>query len=232
MRMLKSERQNELLKILLSENHIVSSDIAQRLGVSEDTIRRDIIELDKQKKLKRVHSGATRIGPKKTRFSQRLQSDIEEKKILAQKALSLITPNSLILIDDGTTNYELIKTLDRQFSCTIATNSIPIIALLEEFPNINVISIGGTLFKESMSNLGTEAIRQVELLRPDLYIMGVYSLYEGGDVTHTTYEEAILKKKMMEVSYETAALVTKEKLGVVSNFLICQTDQINYLVKV
>lgn len=229
MKLLKSERQEKILDIISVEDKIIASELSVRLGVSEDTIRRDIKELDIKGKLKKVHSGALRTGPAKTGFQQRLTIDVDEKIRLAQKAKELIKPESVVLIDDGTTNYQLIKQLDKTFSCTIITNSIPIVSLLESYPNIKVITLGGYLFRDSMASLGVEAIRQLDSFRPDLYFMGIYSINKDA-VTHSALDECQIKQKMVSISNRTVALVTKEKIGTASNYVICKTDKISCII--
>lgn len=230
MKLLKAERQDKILDILSAEKKIIASEISVRLGVSEDTIRRDIKELDKKGLLKKVHSGAVRSGPAKTKFYQRIELDLDEKIRLAKKGAALIEPNSVIMIDDGTTNYQLVKQLDKRIACTIITNSIPIVNLLEDYPNVDVITLGGRLFKPSMSNLGYEAMKQLDSLHPDLYFMGIYSISNEVGVTHSAMDECQLKQKMLSVSFQTAALVTKEKMGSVSNYVVCKTSDITYLI--
>ena len=222
-KLLKSERQDKILDILLVEKIIIASEMSVRLGVSEDTIRRDIKELDQKGLLKKVHSGAVRNGPAKTGFCQRMGIDLE-------KGTALIEPDSVVMIDDGTTNYQLVKQLDKRIACTIITNSIPIVSLLEDYPNVKVITLGGNLFKPSMSNLGYETIKQLDSLHPDLYFMGIYSISNEVGITHSAIDECQLKQKMLSVSFQTAALVTKEKMGSVSNYVVCKTSDITYLI--
>lgn len=142
----------------------------------------------------------------------------------------MIKPGSVILIDDGTTNYQVIKQLDKHMRCTVITNSIPIILLLRDYPNIDVITLGGNLYKSSMATYGYEVIKQLELLHPDLYFMGIYCMSSEVGISHSSMEECQLKQKMLSVSYQTAALVTKEKIGSVSNYVICKTGDITYLI--
>lgn len=111
MKMLKAERQDKILEILSLENKIIASELSVRLEVSEDTIRRDIKELDQRGLLKKVHSGAVKNGPLKEDFDARIDLNLEEKIRLAKKGAELIKPGSVILIDDGTTNYQVIKQL-------------------------------------------------------------------------------------------------------------------------
>lgn len=230
MKLLKAERQDKILDILSMEKKIIASEMSVRLGVSEDTIRRDIKELDQKGLLKKVHSGAVKSGPAKTRFYQRLELDLDEKIRLAKKGAALIEPGSVVLIDDGTTNYQLVNQLDQRISCTIITNSIPIINLLENYPNVQVITLGGNLFKASMANLGYETMKQLDTLHPDLYFMGIYSISDEVGVTHSAMDECQLKQKMLSVSSQTAALVTKEKIGSVSNYVVCNTGDLTYVI--
>ena len=79
-----------------------------------------------------------------------------------------------------------------------------------------------------MSNLGYETIKQLDSLHPDLYFMGIYSISNEVGITHSAIDECQLKQKMLSVSFQTAALVTKEKMGSVSNYVVCKTSDITY----
>ena len=92
MKMLKAERQDKILEILSLENKIIASELSVRLEVSEDTIRRDIKELDQRGLLKKVHSGAVKNGPLKEDFDARIDLNLEEKIRLAKKGAELIKP--------------------------------------------------------------------------------------------------------------------------------------------
>ena len=131
---MKAARQDIILQILEKEKKIVASKLSERLKVSEDTIRRDLNELANQGLIRRVHSGAIRVGP-------------AIKVKLAKKAVHLIKENSVILIDGGTTNYELVKLIPKDLKCTVVSNNIPILHLLSDYQNVEVIGLGGRLYK-------------------------------------------------------------------------------------
>lgn len=230
MKLMKAERQNIILDILNKEKKIIAKDISTKLNVSEDTIRRDLNELDEKGLLKRVHSGAIKRGPKAVDFSIREDVNIEEKIRLAKKAVKYIKPDSVILIDGGTTNYQLIKQIPKDFSCIIITNSIPIISLLKYYPNIKVLSLGGFLHKQSLVNIGYETIKQLESIHADMYFMGISHIDSEIGITIVTLEECQTKQKMIEVSSEVISMVTKDKLETVSNFVVGKTGIITNLV--
>lgn len=230
MRMLKSERQNLILKILNDEKKIIASELSNRLKVSEDTIRRDLNELDEKGLLKRVHSGALRLGPEIVDFSTRENVDLEEKIRLAKKGLRYIKPNLVILIDGGTTNYQLVKQISKDIHCTIITNSIPIMMLLKEYENINTIILGGNLYKKSSIAVGYDTIRQLECIHADVYFMGISHIDNDAGISIATIDECHTKQKMLSTSSKTIGMVTKEKLGTIANFIVCKTSDLTYII--
>ena len=117
--MLKEERQKKIIDILNIENKVIASESSSRLKVSEDTIRRDLKELDMQGLVRRVRKGALRIGPPITQFTYREHDNTELKRVLAAKALPLIKEDTVILIDGSSTNLFLVKLKISVQSCSI-----------------------------------------------------------------------------------------------------------------
>ena len=228
--MLKEERQQLILDILSEEQKVLSSELSQRFQVSEDTIRRDLNELDQKGLIKRVHSGALKAGPPVTNFSFRKHVSSDVKSNLAKNAIPFLRENSVIIIDGGTTNLEVVKQLPLDFKATIITNSPPTAMELENHHNIEVIMLGGILYKESMVNLGIDTMQMLASMRADTYVMGVYNIDPDLGVSVPTLTEARVKSKMAEISTEIIALVTADKLGTVSKNMVTRTEQVNYLI--
>jgi DeoR/GlpR family transcriptional regulator of sugar metabolism len=228
--MLKEERQQKILEILNKEYKVIASDLSKRLSVSEDTIRRDLRELDSQGLIKRVHSGALRIGPPVVDFSTREKIYNEVKINLAKKALTIVKENMVILIDGGTTNLQFVHQLPIQFKATVITNSPPIAMALLNHVNIEVIMVGGTLFKQSLVNLGIDTIETLSNIRADLYIMGIYKIDSQIGISVPSISEALVKRKMVSISNEILAMVTADKLDTFSNHIVCPSNQLTYLI--
>lgn len=228
--MLKEERRQLILDILDKEQKVIASDLINRLGVSEDTIRRDLKELDNQGLLRRVHSGALKIGPSLVDFSVR-EAFLNDKKLaIAKKALPLIKNNQVIIIDSGTTNLRLVNQLPKTLSATVITNSPPIASALAPYENIEIIMLGGTLYKHSMANLGPDTIEALSLMRADLYIMGIYNIDPQIGISVPTLNEAFVKRKMADISTEVMGLVTADKLGTASNQIVTPVNVLTYLI--
>ncbi|BBU41371.1 MAG: DeoR/GlpR transcriptional regulator [Bacillaceae bacterium] len=228
--MLKEERQQKILQILNEEHKVIASDLSKRLSVSEDTIRRDLKELDNRGLIKRVHSGALRIGPPVVDFSTRQHMFNEVKIKLAKKALSFIKEDMVLLIDGGTTNLHLVNQLPLTLKATVITNSPPIAMALTNHQHIDVIMIGGTLFKQSMVNLGIDTVESLSNMRADLYIMGIYKIDPYIGISVPSLSEALVKRKMASISSEILGMATSDKLSTVSNHIVCPTKDLTYLI--
>lgn len=228
--MLKEERQQAILQILNDEYKVIASDLSKRLSVSEDTIRRDLKELDNQGLIKRVHSGAMRIGPPVVDFSTR-QTIFNEIKInLAKAALDFIKDEMVLLIDGGTTNLHLVNQLPLTLKATIITNSPPIAMALTNHQHVEVIMLGGTLFKQSMVNLGIDTVETLNTMRADLYIMGIYKIDPHIGISVPSLSEALVKRKMATISTEILGMATSDKLDTISNHIVCPTNDLTYLI--
>jgi DeoR/GlpR family transcriptional regulator of sugar metabolism len=212
------------------EQKVIASDLSIRFKVSEDTIRRDLKELDQQGLLKRVHSGALRVGPPLTDFNFREQLFNEKKETLANKALPFLKEDSVIIIDGSTTNLVFAKKIPTDFRATIITNSPPIAVALAQHRNIEVISLGGILYKHSMINIGVETYKALDKIRADLYIMGIYNIDIDDGTSVPTIQEAEIKSKMVAISTEVLSMITSDKFGTVSNQIVGPIDDISFLI--
>ncbi|KGP74468.1 DeoR/GlpR family DNA-binding transcription regulator [Pontibacillus yanchengensis] len=228
--MLKQERQQKIVDIINEEHKVIASDLSKRLSVSEDTIRRDLKELDNLGFIKRVHSGALRKGPPVEDFSTRQEMYNETKTSLATKALDFIKDDMVILIDGGTTNLQLVQELPLTLRGTIITNSPPIAMALSNHNEVEVIMVGGTLFKQSMVNLGIDTTETLNTMRADLYIMGIYKIDPQIGISVPSSSEASVKRKMASISTEIIGMVTADKLDTVSNHIVCPADNLTYLI--
>lgn len=228
--MLTQQRKQLLLGRLAKDGRIVAKEVSSELGLSEDTIRRDLRELAGEGLLLRVHGGALPASPTVADLAARRSMAADEKGRLGQKAASFIERRQRVFIDGGTTHLELVHALPRDLDITVITHSPTIAAALEPHQAVEVILIGGKLFRHSMVAVGAEALEQIQRLRIDLAFVGLTGLHpkEGG--TTGDFEEAAIKRAFIARSGETVALVTSEKLGAVSAFAVCALKELTMLI--
>ncbi|WP_317635461.1 DeoR/GlpR family DNA-binding transcription regulator [Xylocopilactobacillus apicola] len=228
--MLKKERQNLILQAINIKKHVTTAELVEQFHFSEDTIRRDLRELDQKSLIKRVYNGASRIGPAVTGFEQRLSVKTDEKKLLAQAALSFLVEDTVILIDGSTTNYYLVQAIPENFAATFITNSPYLAIQLSSKKNVNVITLGGIFAKRAAVSLGIEAIDAISTFRVNTYVMGIHNLDAENGATFHSQQEAQVKQKMVARSDNVIALSTSDKLGIYSNYVCCAASEINQLI--
>ena len=228
--MLTAQRKALLLSRLATDGRLVAAALATELGLSEDTIRRDLRDLAAEGKLLRVHGGAMPLSPTHRPLAERRDMAIGEKRRLGAAAAKLIRPGQVVLIDGGTTHAELVHALPADLRATIVTHSPTIAAALEPFPDIEVILIGGRLFRHSMVAVGVIAAEGFARLHADLCLLGVTGLHPERGLTTGDDEEAAIKRRMIAQAGETVVLATSDKLGASSPFAIAPFAAIGTLV--
>ncbi|MGL6211989.1 MAG: DeoR/GlpR family DNA-binding transcription regulator [Paracoccaceae bacterium] len=228
--MLTSQRKSLLLDRLARDGRLVASDLATDLGVSEDTIRRDLRDLAADGRLVRVHGGALPASPTHRPFEARRTLQAAAKQRLGLAAAGLIRPGQVVIIDGGTTHLALIAALPRDLNCTIVTHAPAIAAALEAHEQIDVILIGGRMFRHSMVACGATTERAFQSLRADLCLLGVTGVHPETGLTTGDAEEAALKATLIDVSAEVAVLATPDKLGATSPWIIAPLTAMTTLI--
>ncbi len=228
--MLKEDRQNQILQALQRDGKVVATELSQLLGVSEDTIRRDLRELAQAGQLQRVHGGGLPRSPVSPLFHEREHESPDVKKSIARAALSLVQDGQVIIIDGGTTPLYAAQLFPRELRAKVVTNSLPVATALSEHPHIEILVIGGRLLKPSLVSVGAETVSGLQNLRADLCLMGVCSLDIAAGISTFEYEEALVKRAMIAGSSRVAALSGREKLNTASPFIVAPISSLDVLV--
>ena len=228
--MLTAERRRVILTRLERDGKVVASELVADLGVSEDTVRRDLRELAAGGHVQRVHGGALPPAPPAASFAQRLAVAPEAKAQLAEAALPLLDGARVLLLDGGTTALELARRLPPDRACTVLTNAPPVAAVLVDHPRAEVVLIGGRLLKDSQVTVGSTAVDALRQVRADACVLGICSLHPELGVTAADYDEAHVKRAMVEASAEVIALATAEKLRTASPWLVAPLADVTHLV--
>jgi DeoR/GlpR family transcriptional regulator of sugar metabolism len=224
--MLTSQRKQTILALLLQSGQVVAKDLSQQLDLSEDTIRRDLRELAAEGLLQRVHGGALPASPAVGNFSFRLNVATEEKKQIGQAAAAMVQPGQVVILDGGTTAVQIARHFLPQLRATVVTHSPTIAVELVEHPNIEVILIGGRLFKHSVVAVGAPAIENIARIHADIYFMGVTGIHPQTGLTTGDFEEAHVKRALSASAAETIVLASPEKLNAVSPYVIAPLSEI------
>jgi DeoR/GlpR family transcriptional regulator of sugar metabolism len=227
---LTAERRQAILAQVEREGRVVASELVTSLGVSEDTIRRDLRDLAEQGLLQRVHGGELASAPPTSSFTHRLEVSREEKAALAEAALPLLVGARVIVLDGGTTTLELARRLPLLYDGTVVTNSPPVASALAGHPKAQVMLVGGRLLKDAQVAVGAAAVEAFHAVRADICVLGICSLHPDVGVTTTDDEEAYVKRAMVASAGEVIALATADKLRTASPWVVAQLADIDHLV--
>lgn len=190
-------------------------DLVSLLDTSESTVRRDLDELESERKLHRVHGGAELPHSLQEEFTNQQKSikNIQEKMLVANKAASLISNDDVVFVDAGTTNELLLGYLS-QDNLTVVTNSIHHAAKLVD-KNIQTIIIGGHVKKSTDASIGAVAYEQIKQLNFDKAFLGINGIDEEF-LTTPDMEEAVIKKTVIENARKSYIVTDSSKIGRVS----------------
>jgi DeoR/GlpR family transcriptional regulator of sugar metabolism len=228
--MLTQQRHAYILKVLKEQGEVIAKDISGELELSEDTIRRDLRELAAAGKLQRVHGGALPASPAIGDFAARQSLAPDGKVAVGRAAAGLVKPGQVVILDGGTTTLQLARHLPRDLRATVVTHSPTIAVALQEHPTVEVILIGGRLFKHSVVSVGAAAIEAISRIRADTYFMGVTGIHPDAGLSTGDLEESHVKRALIASAAETHVLITLEKVNAASPYVIAPLAEIDGVV--
>ncbi|WP_035647451.1 DeoR/GlpR family DNA-binding transcription regulator [Flavobacterium sp. ASV13] len=228
--MLKAERHKYIMTKLIEDQKVVTTDLALALDLSEDTIRRDLNELDSKKLLVKVYGGAVQVSEKSANVFDIYIAEEEEKTKIVTKALSLLRDDQVIIMSGGSTNLVFAKLIPANLKATIYTYSLPIAMQLSQHPNIDLIFIGGKMQKNAMVTIGMDVIQVVSKIKADICFIGASSINIKQGLTEIGYEISIVKKAMIEASDKVVSMFSSDKLNTKMAHGVCDLTQLDTIV--
>lgn len=211
----QSERQREIAFLAVQFGRVDVADMAHRFGVTTETIRRDLSELQEHRVVRRVHGGATpwETSGFEPLLSVRTDQHGAEKRRLAAVAIRELPEAGSIIIDSGSTLSSFAGAIPPATSLRIVTNSLLIAQSLAERTSADVIVVGGKVRKNTMAMVDFAAIAAIEPLRVDTLFISCDGLTPEIGLTTPYREEAALKGAMIASARRVIALVDHSKFG-------------------
>jgi DeoR/GlpR family transcriptional regulator of sugar metabolism len=228
--MLTTHRKQAILAMLKRDGQVVAKLLSASFDVSEDTIRRDLRELASEGLLQRVHGGALPSSSAMGDIVQRQQINPTAKLAIARKASELILPGQVVILDGGTTCALLARQLPLTLKATVVTHSPNVAMELMNHAGVDVVVIGGRLYKHSMVAVGAAAIEAIAHIRADVYFMGVTGIHPTAGLSTGDLEEAHIKRALATRAAEVVVLASSEKINAASTYVIAEVTAANTLV--
>ncbi|MGC8876383.1 DeoR/GlpR family DNA-binding transcription regulator [Thermus sp.] len=206
---LAAERRDRLLALLRNHGALSTRELAERLGVSEATVRRDLALLAQRGLLRREHGGAL-LPEAEPPYAEKLQRNQGAKEAIAQRAAALVPDGATVVLDSGTTALALARLLAGRPLRAVALD-LPVAQALAQ-GRTEVLLPGGSVRNGFFSLVGSWTEELLGRLRADLFFLGA-DAFDLEGVTNHTFEEAAVKRKAMEVSRKTVLLTDGSKWG-------------------
>lgn len=224
--MLTPDRHRLILDLLKEKQTIKIQELVDLTNTSESTIRRDLTQLEEEKYLKRIHGGAALLQGKlnEPNVIEKSAKNLQQKKMIAAEAVSLIEEGDCIFLDAGTTTLQMVEYLKPEREIVVVTNGFTIIEPLMN-KGIKTYLIGGYLKPTTGAMIGRGALAAIEQYRFDKCFLGVNGIHVELGYTTPDPEEAVLKMTALKLSREKYVLADYSKFGEISFSKIAQLSE-------
>lgn len=232
---MSEERFQQILEILSSQGSVKIVDLAKQLHISEMSVRRDLILLEKKGYLWRTHGGAINTWGRNYEpplFLNLPPRDLnkDEKKGIAKAAAELVQAGDFIALDLGTTTLEIAKFLMQKQDITVVTPNFQAASVLVNAPKIRVIITGGILRPGELSMVGEVAESVFDKYFVDKFFIGAACVDVSYGVTNFNLDEARLKRSMIKSSKSTILVADSSKFSKRAFTKVCSIDDIDLLI--
>lgn len=229
--MLAIERQRRILDLLTEGGSLRTTETAEKLGVTDETVRRDFEVLEKRGELIRIHGGASR--PAKIRedvpFTERQAIHRDEKKAIARLAASRIRPNEIIFLDASSTVLTLTEFLP-DFPLTILTNALNVVTALSDRDNLDLICTGGVFDARSRSFIGPMAEKSLQRFNIHRMFLSGNGLHATRGVGESNSRQAAFKERVLAGAEDVVFLADHSKLGQKAPFFFASANDLSCLI--
>ena len=209
------ERQQQIVDIARADGRVDVNALAELLGVTPETVRRDLTTLERHGLLRRVHGGA--IPVEKLGFEPRLDERQErytaEKERIAKTAVDELPAEGVILLDAGSTTQLLAENLPRDRELTVVTNSIAVATVVAKRDNLSLYLLGGRVRGRTLAAVGEWATHALAGIHVDVAFVGTNGLSVRRGLTTPDQDEAMVKRAMVTAARRVVVLCDHTKIG-------------------
>ncbi|MCB2140453.1 MAG: DeoR/GlpR transcriptional regulator [Rhodobacteraceae bacterium] len=228
-------RRDEIVAFVSLKKEVSVEELASRLDVSRETVRRDLALLDDAGRLRKYHGSARALSPEadpdatESPYAQRLGHNRDAKKAIALAAARCFQPGDTLFIDTGSTTVAVAEALAAVPHLTVITNSPRIAALVAANRTSKVFMVGGAFNVEVGENLGPLAVEQIRNFRAQHAILTVGAL-DGASIMDFDLQEAEIARAMIERSERVTIVADHSKLGRKAVFDVATLGRIARLI--
>lgn len=236
--MWQEERQQKIRSLLAAYGQVSIDRIVDDFGVSRETIRRDLMEMEMAGELRRVRGGAVPVTREDTTFGVRITLRLQEKRAICAAALGFLESGQTIFMDAGSTSSTMAEALagpSGLSNLTILTNSIDVASQLTERSGelsrgTRVILLAGNVKQDPMETFGEATINDIQRYRADIALLAPWGVDATMGAMNYFLHGAEIARAMVRNSGRTIILADHSKVGVVSRSVFCETSEMAHLI--
>ncbi|AGA76502.1 transcriptional repressor AgaR [Echinicola vietnamensis] len=225
-----AQRRSRILEVLDEHGQVNVSELSKALGVSEVTIRNDLANLERNKLLVRAHGGAFKTNNMALPVTEKKKINLDLKRKIGKKAVSMIEENDSIILDSGTTTFEISNNLSKFERLTVISNALDIVNNLASYDNLDVMMPGGFLKEFSMSLVGPMAERNLKQLHCNKMFLGVDGIKADVGVFTHYMEEAYLNQIMIDIAEEVIVVSDSTKFKKIGLAFIAGFNKVHKVI--
>ena len=229
--MLPIERKELILGLLRKKKLVKIRELEDILDVSLMTIHRDIKALEKEGKIKKLRGAIVGLNIEKDReslFEERAKLNIDKKVAIAKEAVKLIKKNEYVLLDAGTTTFQIAKTLDKPV--TVVTNDLYIGLELSNKEEVEGILTGGVIRKITRSLIGPETVESIRKTRATQAFIAASGVSENLELLSGNPIEGDVKRAYIKNAQERILVVDSSKFGHHNKYVFAHIDEIDTVI--
>ncbi len=214
-----AERRAQIVQQLMMDGKVLISDLVKRYNITETSIRRDLMLLEADHRLKRVHGGAVPLpGNFRTdTFVEKARQHVSAKEGIGRAAAGLIAPRSVVLVASGTTTIQVVRHIPAAMRMnnllTMVTTSIPISQEVLTWPSPNLTVLGGIYLPDYQATIGPQTIDLLKDITADVAFLGADGLTLDGGATTASVLIAEVDRMMVERARKAVLVIDSSKIG-------------------
>ncbi|SEP67629.1 transcriptional regulator, DeoR family [Streptomyces sp. yr375] len=227
--MLPDRRHQLILRVLRTDGPTAVASLAEKVGASQATIRRDLVQLEDEGLLKRVYGGAAPVVGEDDPFADVASVRTEAKDALAAWCATLVRDGETVLLDIGTTAHRVARHL-RGRSLTVITSSLAVYEELQDDKGVQLIMLGGVVRRDYRSLVGFLTEDNLRQIHADRLFLGTSGIRPDGQVLDTTAVEVPVKRAMIAASTQVVLLADAGKFPGTGMARVCGPEELDIVV--
>jgi DeoR family transcriptional regulator, fructose operon transcriptional repressor len=229
---LPAERHRHILGEIRQRHTVRANELAEQLGVSVETVRRDLVALEKAGLSKRVYGGATRptASPFEPPYEERRVAHADAKRSMAEVAASLVEPGSTVMLDIGTSVAEVARLLANDFRGRVLTNSLVAATLLAGRDGIELLVTGGRVRGGDLACFGSHAEALFAGFYGGIAFLGSGAVHPTIGLTDHYIDEIPSRRIIIDHADEVYVMADSSKLGQIAPVKVCELGELTGVI--